>query len=892
MDLTVRHLLEDAGENYIFPFLWMHGEDESVLRHYMQVISEANIGAVCVESRPHPDFAGPGWWHDMDIILEEAKQRNMKVWILDDSHFPTGYANGAMAGAPDELRRQNLAIHCVAAVEGGKDVLVDLTPYRMAPEWKPVPAEQYNMGLHPVKIFKDDRIISITAVREQGISGKDIINLTGQKNEEKLQMVLPKGQWKIYICYITHNRGPHRDYINMLDKRSCKLLIDGVYEPHYARYGNEFGKTIAGFFSDEPELGNGHLYETGKRIYELDDQPWSIEVEETLRHLWGEDFEKYLPLLWDQDFSQDITARIRWCFMDVVTRTVEQDFSMQIGQWCRNHGVMYIGHLIEDNGQHTRTGSSLGHYFRGLSGQDMAGIDDIGGQVLPQGEWTGPYGLWGEVRCGEFYHYVLGKLAASLAAVDPLKKGRSVCEIFGNYGWSEGVRLEKYLADHFLVRGINHFVPHAFSPKAFPDPDCPPHFYAHGHNPQYRHFGALMKYMNRMCALLSHGKHISLAAVLYSAESEWTGAVSMELYEPAQYLADHQIDYDFIPGDVFKDREYFSTKTEKGLEVNGHMYRALVIPEADYIPLAVARAALELEEGGTKVYFINRLPKGCCDGKMPEEVGRFKPVRLSDLVRVLTKDKIPEIFINPHNDRIRYIHYEGETSRYMFVNEGTCTYRGLIRVPDRGTCYQYNAWDNVLETLNYEEKDDGTWITGEIEPGKPMIVIFDKADRLLKLPVRLSEGPIPWNKGWMRSICTSVQYPEFSLAVPVSLPDHLEKEKPCFSGFVRYENIYRCGQKPDQVVLEITDASEGVEVFVDRISAGIQICPPFVYDLTSLIHEGENLITIEVATTLEREMSQQPDPIRSYMGLEPEKPQCASGINGKIFVKEEHYGKA
>ena len=24
---------------------------------------------------------------------------------------------------------------------------------------------------------------------------------------------------------------------------------------------------------------------------------------------------------------------------------------------------------------------------------------------------------------------------------------------FGNYGWQEGVRLEKYLADHFLVRG-------------------------------------------------------------------------------------------------------------------------------------------------------------------------------------------------------------------------------------------------------------------------------------------------------------------------------------------------------------------------------------------------------------------------------------------------------
>lgn len=74
----------------------------------MKVIDESNIKAVCIESRPHPDFCGPGWWHDMDIIIEEAKKRNMKVWILDDSHFPTGFANGAMAEKPDMLCRQSI----------------------------------------------------------------------------------------------------------------------------------------------------------------------------------------------------------------------------------------------------------------------------------------------------------------------------------------------------------------------------------------------------------------------------------------------------------------------------------------------------------------------------------------------------------------------------------------------------------------------------------------------------------------------------------------------------------------------------------------------------------------------------------------------------------------
>lgn len=57
----------------------------------------------------------------------------------------------------------------------------------------------------------------------------------------------------------------------------------------------------------------------------------------------------------------------------------------------------------------------------------------------------------------------------------------------------------------------------------------------------------------------------------------------------------------------------------------------------------------------------------------------------------------------------------------------------------------------------------------------------------------------------------------------------------------------------ENVILEITDAGEDVEVFVNGISAGIQILPPFYYDITEYLKEGENTIRIEVATTLERE---------------------------------------
>ena len=105
MNSKINSLLHGEMENYIFPFFWQHGESEAVLRKYMQVIYDANIRAVCIESRPHPDFVGAGWWRDMDIILEEARKRKMKVWILDDSHFPTGYCNGKIEEKPDTCKR-------------------------------------------------------------------------------------------------------------------------------------------------------------------------------------------------------------------------------------------------------------------------------------------------------------------------------------------------------------------------------------------------------------------------------------------------------------------------------------------------------------------------------------------------------------------------------------------------------------------------------------------------------------------------------------------------------------------------------------------------------------------------------------------------------------------
>ncbi|MBQ3955158.1 MAG: hypothetical protein II680_04655, partial [Clostridia bacterium] len=774
------------------------------------------------------------------------------VWLLDDSHFPTGFADGKMADAPEELCRQELVYRTVSCPASGTEMVLDMA--QLLPSTPFVPnseMEEYDVLHRNPRVYHDDRLIGLAAVKKNGSLPDGIVDLSGQIGQSELRFRVPEGEWTLYVLHLTRNRGARRQFINMMSAASCRILIDAVYEPVWEHYAADFGKTIAGFFSDEPELGNGHLYEMRKPIWQMEDQAWSAEVQAALTARYGDGWIARMPLLWDKDFDPEAAADVRLSYMDAVTRLVERNFSEQMGGWCREHGVKYIGHLIEDENQHTRSGCSLGHYFRGLGGQDMSGIDVIGGQVRPGGEADE------ERRSGRFYHFVLGRLAGSQAVIDPRKHGDSMCEIFGAYGWREGVRVEKYLADHMLVRGINHFVPHAFSMAEYPDGDCPPHFYARGNDPQIRHFGALMLYMNRVSTLLKAGEPAADTAVLYGAESDWMGR-AMPPEDLAEPLAREQIGYDFIPADVFSRPERYRTDLSEGFEVNGRRYRALILPACDHLAPAVKEVLPELRKKNVLIL----------------DAGKTDPAEIPGILKQNGAESPRPI---PANRDLRFLHVRGEDGDvWMFVNEGDEVWSGTVDLsgtgpdPDGPVCL-YDAWENGLRLA---ETDAENRLRLRVEPLHSVIVVGGyeaKAEDLLPPP--FAGRPIPLDDGWMRSTCRAIEYPRFENEKPVCLPDRAAEEMPRFSGFIRYRRTLNIEKIPSRMILTLTDAYEGVELFVNGKSLGIRAVPPFRYEIGDALREGENEIRIEVATTLERE------------NAGTVTPDCPSGINGRCILE-------
>lgn len=249
--------------NAIAPFLWLHGEEESVLRAEVRRIHDCGIGALCAEARPHKDFNGPGWFRDLGILLDECKRLGMEMWVLDDSHFPTGYADGAVKKNHPDLRKRFLCCktldyagpqpHSGAVLkyalrdpqdeilgvylcpntgfeEMDTRTVVDLTG---KVEW----VEDYNTG-KPTCDWK----------------GQPIPGALAQGRYPIVRFDLPAGSWSLNVLTLSYKGGEKQTegYLNPLDPRATQVLLDTVYQPIFDHFGAEFGKTLQGFSPMNP----------------------------------------------------------------------------------------------------------------------------------------------------------------------------------------------------------------------------------------------------------------------------------------------------------------------------------------------------------------------------------------------------------------------------------------------------------------------------------------------------------------------------------------------------------------------------------------------------------------------------------------------------------------
>ena len=745
----------------IMPLFWLRGEPLDVIESEIRTMHSAGLRGFIVEARPFPDYMGDFWWETLDLIMRTAEGFGMKVIIFDDRLFPSGYAGGIIAERHPELLK----------------MLIEMKERDFSGKMHFTPDEFLADG--------DKRIIKVIAIPMLP-DGKFRNDGEREFPVEEGEIDLPQGDWKLTVWVLTRNGGEchTHNYINVISYSAAKSYIDAIYVPHVERYRKYIGKTFIGFFNDEPRVANEGTYYAilGKKKMHL---PYLPEIP----------LDKLPHLEFDSD-DATATGRARLEFMDFVSRAYSSNFSGQIGDYCRANGLIYIGHVIEDNGAHCRLGYGNGHFFRSMSGQDWAGLDTVLGQNIPDhtsGIRNCAFGPMDDT----FFNWGLVKLGASCGE---LRRIPVVQEIFGAYGWSEDLTRMKWHSDFAFVRGVNRLIPHAYSNAEFPDKDCPPHFHARGHNPQWRFFPLWLQYAERMMACLSGGHRAPSPAVLYHAEAEWFhGEKILHNEEVIGALAMHQIDCGIIPFDSLDD-----ITVQDGLGIAGDMrINVLIINDIADLPSIYLAKIASLKAKGLPVLEItaDTLP------------------RLHELVP-------PSTFrIDSYQPTLRVLHYikEGEEI-FMLFNESMKAYvECKIHLPLSDGLFAIDPIDGVAHPF------DGSLCLAPNES----LLLRQKAENVTP-PPRMGEELCRFAADKL-PCCIAEEYPKF----------RPERPDDRFFGTIAVKAEF---SSEGAAAIELSSMRYGVvQCYVDDEYCGVRFSPPFRF--LSNCKPGKHILRLELTNT-------------------------------------------
>ena len=555
------------------PLFWLHGtESRERLQMYLEKVAESHNGTFTAESRPHNDWLGPRWFEDLAICLEAAKKHNLTMWIFDEKWWPSQMLGGKV---PPEYGTKVLVADATS-IEGPKAYAAD--------------------G------FGGPRFIGAVAAKEVeggAIDGESLVDLAPNIKGGTLTwsvparqgdaVASPAGKWRVmkFTWEFKGAKGMQKRWISVDGaSRDCvEWFLKTVYQPHYDRFKDDFGKTIKGYFYDEPETQGD----------------WGREVMTILAERkidWKKPF-----VAWKFRLAGDEQAAAKYQYQDAFAEAWGRTMYGGMSEWCRAHKVISMGHFMEHDWEYLSPQLCAGNMFQLQKYSDMGGIDLVCQQFYPGQKKPG---LW-----------QMAKLGSSITHVYAKADDITMCEMFGAYGQNITYPQMKWLTDQMQVRGVNFMIPHSFNPKSPYDTDCPPYFYNGGYEPRYPPYRVYADYTSRLSLLLSGGRHVAPVAFLFLGNSKHVGkAVPPE--EMTTALQDALYDSDWMPYDVFENDAKLAGKE---IKLHQESYRVLIVPPVEVIPYGALAKAKEFFDAGGLVIGYGFLPtKSATLGKTAKDI--------------------------------------------------------------------------------------------------------------------------------------------------------------------------------------------------------------------------------------------------------------------------------
>ena len=144
-----------------------------------------------------------------------------------------------------------------------------------------------------------------------------------------------------------------------MNPEAANEFIRLTHEQYARRFSSHFGKTVPGIFTDEPQQYDGF--------------PWSQLFRERFISEFGQDPVKQLYLL---VLDRDNFIQFRSEYYGLAERLMDEGYYRPISRWCREHGLIFTGHLGMEE-RITQIAVNHGGVYSHLSEMQMPGIDAL-----------------------------------------------------------------------------------------------------------------------------------------------------------------------------------------------------------------------------------------------------------------------------------------------------------------------------------------------------------------------------------------------------------------------------------------------------------------------------------------------------------------------------------
>jgi hypothetical protein len=574
----------------------------------MEKYSEAGLGGLEITSiygvRGHEDkfidYLSPEWMGMFIHTLKEAERLNLGIDLANASGWPFG---GPWVDSSDACKNIYYRTYSLNSGEKINKKIEFTQPLEIRPigntpdktlisDWSD---RSKNIQLYEIDQVKLKWPLPIQTVVAYSDSGY-IINLTDKITPDRdLEWTAPPGKWIIYALFQGwHGKQVERagpggkgDVIDHFSGQAIKNFLHH-FDTVFADYDI---KTLRGYFNDSYEVddASGQADWTNDLFYEF-----------LIRR--GYDLRGNLPALFGKD-NPEKNERVLSDYRQTISDLLLEKFTDTWINWAHRQGK------ITRNQAHGSPGNIL----------DLYAAADI-----PETEGTDILSM---------------KFASSASSVTGKQYVSSETATWLDEHFCSSLADIKNAVDLSFLAGINHIFYHGtcFSPVNEPWPGFL--FYASTEinpaNPLWNDIRALNDYITRVQSFLQTGRpdnDILLYYPVFDQFADQEGSALLKHFSGmdksfdgtnfktgADLMIGKGYTFDYVSDLQIKNTEFYNDF----LITEGNIYKVLVIPECDYIPVETFSHILRLAYEGARILFYGELPGNIAGWAFKEEKTSF-----------------------------------------------------------------------------------------------------------------------------------------------------------------------------------------------------------------------------------------------------------------------------